>query len=118
MTKLAQNSTYTLDQTNLLLSLYETLGPNSLEDIAKKLNKPTKSVVAKLAACGVYKKPEKVINKKRTGPSKKELLRDLEKILEFDTTGFFSVKKEDLQKLLNYVEALKTQSKISAEGAR
>ena len=41
---------------------------------------------------------------KKTGKSKKELLRDLESIVEFDTGGFFGATKESLNALITYLK--------------
>ena len=105
MTKISTNSSYTTEQTNQLLELYEQLGSEELDKIATVMSRPVKSIVAKLAFCGVYKKPEKVVVKKRSGPSKKEMLLELEKLVGFNTVGFSAVKKEDIQQLIDFVKS-------------
>ena len=110
MTKINTNSSYTKEQTQQLLELYEQLGSEQLDNIASIMNKPIKSVVAKLAICGVYKKPTKPLIKKRTGPSKKEMLLTLEKLVGFNTIGFSSVKKEDIQQLIDVLNNIEDKN--------
>lgn len=106
MEKLSQKTNYTKEQTEKLLELYESLGSDNLHKIAEIIEKPEKSIIAKLSRLGVYKKPEKVLIKKRTGPSKKEMLFQLEGLVGFDTTGFSSVNKQDLKNLIEYLVSL------------
>jgi len=88
---------YTDIETTYLYDEYKKSGNAALEDISKKLNKPVKSLISKLAHAGLYHKQEPEL--KTAGPGKKQLLLDLEKLLGFDTTGFLPAKKEVLLKL-------------------
>jgi hypothetical protein len=96
-------STYTEEETKQLLSLYETYGTANIEHIAKELNKPVKSVRSKLVKEKVYI-PGKPSYVRKTGKSKKELLRDLEDIIEIDVSGFLGATKESLSSLIDFLK--------------
>jgi hypothetical protein len=68
---------YTSEQTQQLLSLYSEMGTERIEEIAELMKKPVRSVRSKLVKEGVYI-PAKRQDKKKNGPSKKELLNDLD----------------------------------------
>lgn len=93
---------YSKEEEEQLITLY-TDKKMSATDIAKKLNKPTKSVIAKLVKAKVYVPAAKPLSK-RQSPSKKELLNSLEKIVGFDTTGFNGSTKQVLEDLLAYLK--------------
>lgn len=96
-------SAYTEEEKNKLLSLYEELGTENLELIAEKLDRPVKSIRSKLVREQVYvaTKPGYI---KKTGKSKKELLRDLEGIIDIDVTGFLGANKESLLSLIEFLK--------------
>jgi hypothetical protein len=102
MTNSTNKSTnYTEEMLEILFSMYEQLGNEGLDQIAEKLNKPVKSVRSKLVREGKYT-PSPKIAIKANGPSKKELLRELES-QGFDSTGFEGATKVALSRLLNIV---------------
>jgi len=94
---------YTTEQTKQLLSLYEELGTDGIEDIAELMKKPVRSIRSKLVKEGVYVPSQKQDNKKN-GPSKKELLNTLESLVGFDTTGFSGSTKQVLADLIVYLD--------------
>lgn len=94
---------YTSEQTQQLLSLYSEMGTERIEEIAELMKKPVRSVRSKLVKEGVYI-PAKRQDKKKNGPSKKELLNDLELIVGFDTTGFAGSTKQVLADLIVYLD--------------
>lgn len=96
-------STYTQEETSKLLALYEVYGTDHIEHIAKELNKPVKSVRSKLVREKVYVAGETGYIKK-TGKSKKELLRDLEDIINIDTSGFSGATKESISSLIAFLK--------------
>ena len=102
MTNTQQN--YTTEQTEQLLQLYEELGTDGLEEIAERIQKPVRSVRSKLVKEGVYTPVAKSANRK-LGPSKKDMLNDLETLVGFDTTAFSGSTKSALSSLINYLEA-------------
>jgi len=96
-------STYTEEETKKLLNLYEIYGTDNIERIAEELNKPVKSVRSKLVKEKVYV-PGKPSYVKKTGKSKKELLRDLEDIIDIDVSGFLGATKESLSSLIDFLK--------------
>lgn len=93
---------YTTEMTEQLLSMYEQLGTDGIDEIAAALNKPVRSIRSKLVRAGVYKPQEKASNKS-DGPSKKQLLRELE-AEGFDTEGFEGATKNALTRLLGIMK--------------
>ena len=91
---------YTQEMLDQLLSMYAELGNDGLEEIAKALNKPVRSVRSKLVREGVYVPSAKEPTEKADGPSKKQLLRELEQ-KGFDPTGFEGATKVALNRLIN-----------------
>ena len=78
---------YTKDQEALITRLYVE-EKMSVEDIAKQVDKPVKSVRGKLVSMKIYVKASAPVAKakKNDGPSKKELTKVLES-LGFSATG-------------------------------
>tara|TARA_Y100000034_G_scaffold34222_1_gene41931 strand:- start:10008 stop:10322 length:315 start_codon:yes stop_codon:yes gene_type:complete len=89
---------YTEEQVELLTTLYNELGNEHLLEIAEKLGKPINSVRAKLVKEKVYIAPEKPASVRKNGPSKKELLRELEQLgaTEEQVQGLQSATKSGL----------------------
>jgi hypothetical protein len=94
---------YTPEQTKQLLELYAELGTERIEEIADLMKKPIRSVRSKLVKEGVYI-PAKRQDQKKNGPSKKELLNELQQIVGFDTTGFTGSTKQVLADLIVYLD--------------
>ena len=94
---------YTNEQTKQLLQLYNELGTENIEQIAEMMKKPVRSVRSKLVKEGVYV-PAKRQDQKKNGPSKKELLNELQQIVGFDTTGFSGSTKQVLADLIVYLD--------------
>jgi translation initiation factor 2 alpha subunit (eIF-2alpha) len=92
---------YTQEMLDTLFSMYEELGNEGLDQIAETLNKPVKSIRSKLVREGKYVASPKT-SVKLNGPSKKELLRELES-QGFDPSGFEGATKVALSRLLNIV---------------
>lgn len=101
MTNTQQN--YTEEQTEQLLQLYEEFGTEGLDQIAELLQKPVRSVRSKLVKEGVYI-PAPKQQARKLGPSKKDMLNDLETLVGFDTTGFSGSTKEALSNLISYLQ--------------
>lgn len=96
-------SAYTQEETEQLLKLYKKYGTEHIEEIAKELNKTVKSVRSKLVKEKVYVAGETGYIKK-TGKSKKELLRDLESIIDIDTSGLTGATKESISSLIDFLK--------------
>jgi hypothetical protein len=103
-----KTANYTDSQVAKLLSLYESLGNEGLEEIAAAIGKSVRSVRSKLVREGAYvasAKPSKVA--KDLGPSKKELLNELESIVQFDVTGLNGATKEAIASVIALALAAK-----------
>jgi hypothetical protein len=98
---MANKSNYTPEMVEALVARYKELGNDGLEQLAEEFNKPVRSIRSKLCNEKVYVASPKTTHKKE-GPTKKELLRDLE-AKNFDTTGFEAATKEALHRLLGIV---------------
>jgi hypothetical protein len=103
MTTSKQN--YSPQDTALISQRYKELGNDGLEEIAKEVGKPVASVRSKLVKMGEYVPSDKSSYVRRTeGPSKKELLRELEGIFKFDITGLEPANKQVLKDILEHVK--------------
>jgi hypothetical protein len=100
----AKTPNYTEELTAAIVDRY-TAG-ESVEDIAESIGKPVRSVRAKLVREGVYvaaEKPKAAV--KDEGPTKKELLRELESLApQFPIDGFVNATKEALTALIRHLE--------------
>lgn len=94
---------YTDAQIEQMNSMYAELGNEGLEQIAEALGKTVRSVRSKLVREGVYQaSPKKTAVKKDMGPSKKELLNELEAVVGFDVTPLQGATKEGIQRLIEF----------------
>jgi hypothetical protein len=86
--------------------MYAELGKEGMEQIATALGKSERSVRSKLVREGVYvAAPKTTAVRKDMGPSKKDLLNQLESIVGFDVTPLQGATKEGLQSLIAYAQA-------------
>jgi hypothetical protein len=103
---MAKTVNYTDDQLDTLRSMYAELGNEGMEQIATALGKSERSVRSKLVREGVYvATPKTTTVRKDMGPSKKDLLNQLESIVGFDVTPLQGATKEGLQSLIAYAQA-------------
>jgi len=101
MADVAKKVNYTDTDMSVLTNMYGELGNDGLDRIAATLNKTVRSVRAKLVREGLYVAPEKGAAKaKKEGPTKKELLLDLEKVAPFPVDGFMGATKEAIGHLI------------------
>lgn len=79
----------------------------SVEDIAESIGKAVRSVRAKLVREGAYVAPEKPVKSKREeGPTKKELLQELQSIWEdAPVDGLMNATKEAIRALIDHLGA-------------
>jgi len=82
--------------------MYNELGNDGLEQIADSLGKSVRSVRSKLVREGAYVASPKKAATKQDGPSKKEILRDIE-ATGFDVSGFEGATKTALTRLMGVV---------------
>ena len=90
---------YTAEMTNLVVDQYTNGVP--LEDIAQMVTRSVRSVRSKLVREGVYQAPPKATAAKRdNGPTKKELLNQLEELAPFPVDGFVGATKDAIKSLI------------------
>jgi len=101
MAEVAKKVNYTETDMSVLTNMYSELGNDGLDRIAETLNKSVRSIRAKLVREGLYVAPEKGASKaKKEGPTKKELLNDLEKVAPFPVDGLVGATKEAISHLI------------------
>ena len=94
---MAAQVNYTPELTATIVDQYQN--GTSVEDIAASIDKSIRSVRSKLVREGVYVATPKAKSTKVMGPTKKELLRDLEDT-GFDVSGFEGATKDAIQRLI------------------
>ena len=97
---MAQKVNYTPEMTTQIVDAYSS--GMAITEIADRVGKSARSVRSKLVREGVYVAQPKKVTRKVEGPSKKEILRDLEGT-GFDVKGFEGATKEALTRLLGMV---------------
>ena len=101
-----KTANYTPEQVQSVVDQYKQLGNAGLEDIAASVDKSVRSVRSKLVREGVYvATPKPVAAKKDTGPTKKELLNELENLVGFSVTSLQGSTKEGLLSLIAFAKA-------------
>lgn len=88
---------YSAEMTATIIEQYQA--GVDVEAIASSVEKSIRSVRSKLVREGVYVAKPKTASKKVMGPTKKELLRDLE-TTGFDVQGFEGATKEAIMRLI------------------
>ena len=96
----ARKINYSPELTGQIVSAYQA--GTAVEEIAETIGKSVRSVRSKLVREGVYVAKQKVATRKVEGPTKKEILRDLD-ATGFDTKGFEGATKDALTRLLGMV---------------
>lgn len=100
---------YTEAQTEAMIAEYQA--GQTVEAIAESMGKAVRSVRAKLVREGVYIAPEKGAKSKREeGPTKKELIRELEDLAPFPVEGFLNATKEAIQALIDHLTPKEDES--------
>lgn len=90
---------YTEAQVAQMIADYQA--GQTVEAIADAMGKAVRSVRSKLVREGVYVAAEKAPKSKREeGPTKKEMLRELEDLAPFPVEGFLNATKEAIQSLI------------------
>ena len=100
----AKPANYTEELTAAIVQRYQD--GETVEAIAESIGKAVRSVRSKLVREGVYVAAEKPVKAKREeGPTKKELLRDLESLApHFPIDGFVNATKEAISALIAHLE--------------
>ena len=94
---MAAQVNYTPELTATIVDQYQNGA--TVEDIAASIDKSIRSVRSKLVREGVYVATPKAKSQKVMGPTKKELLRDLE-ATGFDVSGFEGATKDAITRLI------------------
>jgi len=103
MAEKAKKVNYSDADVTKLRDMYAQLGNSGLDEIATSLGKTVRSVRAKLVRDGLYVAPEKSAKvAKEDGPSKKELLMELE-AKGFDPAGFEGATKDAIKRVISLV---------------
>ena len=103
MAEATQKTTnYSPEMVDSLVAMYEELGNDGLDQIAAEMDKTVRSVRSKLVREGVYVASPKKAAAKQEGPSKKEILREIESN-GFDVSGFEGATKAALSRLISVV---------------
>ena len=94
---------YSVEMTDKIISEYQS--GISVDEIASAIGKSVRSVRSKLVREGVYIPQEKKTSKKVQEPTKKELLRTLDELVDFPTTGLLGATKESILDLIKFAES-------------
>ena len=97
-----KTANYTAEMVDSIIEMYNELGNEGLDEIADSIGKSVRSVRSKLVREGVYVAAPKKAAAKQDGPSKKEILRDIE-ATGFDVSGFEGATKMALTRLMGVV---------------
>ena len=97
-----KSANYTAEMVNTMIEMYNELGNDGLDQIAESMDKTVRSVRSKLVREGAYVASPKKSAAKQDGPSKKEILRDIE-ATGFDVSGFEGATKMALTRLMGVV---------------
>ena len=94
---------YTAEMTALVVDQYTNGVP--IEDISQMVTRSVRSVRSKLVSAGVYVAATKaVVSPKPHGPTKKELLSQLEELAPFPTDGFAGATKDAIKLLIQHFD--------------
>lgn len=99
----AKKANYTEAQTAQMIEDYQA--GQTVEDIALAMGRAVRSVRSKLVREGVYVAAEKPVKAKREeGPTKKELMRELEAIAPFPVEGLMNATKDAIQAIIEHLQ--------------
>ena len=96
---------YSVEMTDKIISDYQN--GISVAEISESIGKSVRSVRSKLVREGVYIPQEKTTTKKNQEPTKKELLKVLDGLVDFSTTGLLGATKESILDLIKFAEKQK-----------
>lgn len=94
---------YSDEEIEIITEMYARLGNEGLEEIAAAVDKPVRSVRAKLVKEGIYVALTKA-SQRKDGLTKKELLRKLENSVgdQIDVSHFMGATKEGISFLVKH----------------
>ena len=101
-----KTSNYSEEQVVKLIAQYNRYGNEGLESIAEGLGKSVRSVRSKLVREGVYvaQTPSPAATTQQ-GPTKAQLLTELEAVVGFDCSGMAGATKPALQTLIDHIKS-------------
>lgn len=99
---MAKAVNYTPELTASIVEQYQS--GVDVADIAASIDKSVRSVRSKLVREGVYVAAPKAASKKQMGPTKKELLIELEQVAPFSVDGFMGATKEAINDLIKHLQ--------------
>ena len=100
-----KTANYTTAQVEQIVSMYADLGNEGLQDISDAVGKSVRSVRSKLVREGVYvATPKAAAPKRDQGPTKKELLNQLEELAPFPVDGFVGATKDAIKLLIQHFD--------------
>jgi len=97
-----KNVNYTPELTAQIIDDYQA--GVDVAEIAASIEKSVRSVRSKLVREGVYIAAPKATRTKDAGPTKKELLNDLEQLAPFPVNGFMGATKEAINDLIKHLQ--------------
>jgi hypothetical protein len=104
--KTTKTANYTDEMIARMTEMYAELGNEGMETIAEAMGRSVRSVRSKLVREGIYVATPKVAKApKDLGPSKKELLNELEALVGFDVTPLTGATKEGIGSLIAFVRS-------------
>tara|TARA_B100001778_G_scaffold288755_1_gene257280 strand:+ start:37 stop:393 length:357 start_codon:yes stop_codon:yes gene_type:complete len=101
---------YTTEMVEQAVTMYQDLGNDGLAQIAEAIGKNVRSVRSKLVREGVYVASPKTSAAKREGPTKKELLHQLEAVAPFEVDGFMGATKSAIGDLIAHFDSTVAES--------
>ena len=93
---------YSVEMTDKIISQYQN--GTSVDEIADAIGKSVRSVRSKLVREGVYIPQEKKTSRKSDEPTKKELLKTLDGLVDFPTVGLLGATKVSIMDLITAFE--------------
>ena len=97
---------YSVEMTDKIISDYQD--GIEISEIATAIGKSVRSVRSKLVREGVYIPQEKTSRSNKVQePTKKELLRTLDELVDFSTVGLLGATKESILDLIKFAEKQK-----------
>lgn len=109
---------YSDEMVATITRMYEELGNAGLETIAEAVNRPIKSVRAKLVNLRVYQASEKPAKVARDdGPTKKELVARIGELTGFNADtldGLMPANKDALNRIIAFVMSVQTTDEEEA----
>jgi hypothetical protein len=112
-----KTTNYTSEMVDRMVAMYEQLGNEGLDAIAEALGRPVRSVRSKLVREGIYiAAPVKSKAKREEGPTKKDMLNELEALVSFDVNGLTGATKEAIASVIALAQMAAVSQPEVAQG--